>query len=164
MKIFFSLLIITIISSSPLKAEEFSLHDTQTDTTYGPFTFTNNAPITVGNDTYTIQFSTDKKAEAIRVLKSIIMPKTEYRNASIVDVIEHISGALSPRNDSVGINMVLNLGATDENGKGSSYPVNLSLRNISIYDLLRHVTQNAGLKFNVDESGIVVITPTESTE
>jgi hypothetical protein len=92
-------------------------------------------------------------------LEEIIIPEVNFRGAGAADVIEYlrvesqkVSGADSP------INFVWE---APENFKTAK--VTLNLRSVSLADVLKYVTDSAGLRYRVDPHAVVVYLPPPAT-
>ena len=110
-----------------------------------------------------------EKAELDRKLDTIRLPKMDFRDANIVDVIKFLNEQSrvidEQQSGGDGVNIVLGggLGDTDSKvGSGAGTPaiasgagtpaITLNLLNVPLRDALRYVTDIAGLKFVVDKT------------
>jgi len=88
-------------------------------------------------------------------LKGMILPKVEFREASLGDVINHLSDTcreLDP--EKRGANFVLKL---PQGQTGEALPkVTLNLRNAPLYDVVRYVSELAGLSFRVEANAVLI--------
>jgi hypothetical protein len=89
-----------------------------------------------------------------RRLKSIVIPEASFRQADIRDVVQFL--ALAARDNDPehkGVNIVLNLGAKAENPPLVTFDV----RGLSLHEILKIVTQVAGLKCRIEGSVAMVV-------
>jgi beta-lactamase regulating signal transducer with metallopeptidase domain len=88
-------------------------------------------------------------------LKKIIFPNIEFKNDSIFSVIRFLN-RLSKRcdPDKVGISVIagFSIKTADELPK-----VTMSFKNISMSDILRHLCQDTGLKYKVEEGAVILL-------
>lgn len=129
-------------------------------------------------------------------MQSIIIPKVEFRQAQIADVVSYlVDASINADPSGEGINIILNLGdggaamastpapaaaADDEwggfgdddgfgapaassfgGGSSSVPPITLNLRNVTMTDAVRFITEVARLKYRVEETA-VIITPKDA--
>lgn len=81
-----------------------------------------------------------------------ILPSVQFREAAVPDVIEHLreaSRSLDPAGD--GINIVYRV-ADDHRAPTST----MSLRRISLLQVIQYVTEITGLHYRVDEQVIII--------
>ena len=85
-------------------------------------------------------------------LQKMIVPKVEFREANLTDVLkflQEISGGLTA--DKRPLSFVLQL------PPGTTVPaVTLSLQNVPMLDVIRYVTNTAGLSFKVEPHAVVI--------
>lgn len=129
-------------------------------------------------------------------MQNIIIPKVEFRQAQIADVVSYlVDASINADPSGEGINIILNLGdggatmaatsapaAADDDGWGgfgdddgfgapaaSSFggssssvpPITLNLRNVTMTDAVRFITEVARLKYRVEDTA-VIITPKDA--
>ncbi|MFA5043811.1 MAG: hypothetical protein WC381_10525 [Kiritimatiellia bacterium] len=129
------------------------------------------------------------KRALLAKLNGIVIPQLEFRMANIVDVIKYMDTAsIACDKDSApgdkGVNFILQLkrpGAAAETAPAAAVPpaegefggeggttvaqgnvpsVTLSLRNITLIDAIKYITEVTGLKYRIEEN-VVVITPSD---
>jgi hypothetical protein len=97
----------------------------------------------------------DPVAGLKRKLETLVLPQVTFRQASAHDVVMYLadqSRALDP--EKTGINFVWLVPAD-----ATVAPVTLNLKNVPLGDVLRYVTELAGLKSRVDRHAVVVFVP-----
>ncbi|MBI3986580.1 MAG: von Willebrand factor type A domain-containing protein, partial [Lentisphaerae bacterium] len=114
-----------------------------------------------------IEMSVERK-KLIEKLNQIRIPELNFRSANIVDVVKFLSQA-SIANDSnsapneKGLSIDLDMrrpGQPDD--KASRVPeITLNLRNLTLIDALKYVTEVTNLKYRLTENGKVVIMPAD---
>lgn len=131
----------------------------------------------------------------VEKMQSIVIPKVEFRQAQIADVVSYlVDASINADPSGEGINIILNLGdggatmaatsapaAADDDGWGfgeddgfgastaSSFggaassvpPITLNLRNVTMTDAVRFITEVARLKYRVEDTA-VIITPKDA--
>jgi len=120
-----------------------------------------------------------REAKVERKLRGIVIPKLEFRQADIREVIEFLvqtSRELDPAK--AGVNIVLNLGAGVEKAAArkdrfaqagvtnrvSDGPlITFSARHLSLEEALKIVTQSAGLKYRV-QGNVVMVVPVSAPD
>lgn len=88
-------------------AETWQLRDERTGELFGPVAPTNGAVVKVGDRALTLQRSQTKKDQAEELLRRIILPAVEFREANVADVVRFLveaSIAADPAKD--GANLV----------------------------------------------------------
>ncbi len=91
------------------------------------------------------------RTEAER-LRGIRLGEIDVRDAHIgdtLDLLRESAEAADPRG--AGVNLVYRGPPTDRVPR-----ITLRLRNVSLYDALRYVTETAGLRFRIDERAVVI--------
>jgi hypothetical protein len=169
-----------IIGASAL-ADEFTLADYKTGERFGHFTYSNGSPVSIYGRILHIERIRTKASELEDRMKNIIIPALDFRQASISDVLQYLSIQSSIPNKSSYVSIIpLGLCVNEQrrpitnspsadvfsqesvihNGANEITPaVTLSLRNISLYDALSVVCEVVGLRFKIDDRGIVLVTP-----
>ncbi|MBI2440130.1 MAG: tetratricopeptide repeat protein [Lentisphaerae bacterium] len=126
------------------------------------------------------------KRRLLEKLNAIQIPKLEFRQANIVDVIKYLD-EVSVANDKEsapgekGVNFILHLKRPDAAEVAPTQPVEgelvgeeatvtppptslptvtLSLRNIVLMDAIKYITEVTGLKYRIEEN-VVIITPAD---
>lgn len=97
----------------------------------------------------------DPLVQLKRQLESIRMPEVLFREAKAEDVIEYLrtEGAKYSKDKSE-INYVWLVPADAKLG-----PVTLNLHNVPLSDVLRYVTQMAGLRYRLEPNAVVIYPP-----
>ena len=102
------------------------------------------------------------KLELMAKLERIIFPEIEFKDAPLEDVIKFLiekSREIDRKNGGVsGVNIVI-IGVPPDYLKKGAVTITLSLRNVSLRDTLRYVTDIAGLKFIIDSNKIIFMPP-----
>ena len=126
--------------------------------------------------------STAINQSIIQKLNSIKFPQINFREASLVDVITHLSEQsrkLDPTGE--GVNFVFGPGveattaapaaaeggaapAPAATGNTASRSISLNVNNIPMIDALKYITKAAGLKYRVESSAVVLLPPDAPTE
>lgn len=92
-------------------------------------------------------------------LKGIMIPTLDFSDANIKDVVLYLTEAVR-RNDSAGgVNIIL-LGLTSSDaidGGDLGNNISLSIRNMSLYDALGFITEQARVKFEVGPSAVTIM-------
>jgi len=116
-----------------------------------------------------------REAKVRRKLESIVIPKIEFRQADIRDILEllaQLSAELDP--DKEGVNIILNLHVpgkkrpkreehfmekSDEKRTTSPWdvPVTFTARTLSLAETLNVVSQMGGLKYRVEGNTVMVV-------
>jgi len=121
----------------------------------------NTVGAAIGASKPDVKTAEDIAAEQMEArLKSLIIPTLEFPDANIKDVVLYLTEA-SRRIDSAGdgINIIL-LGldrsdAIDGGDLGNN--ITLSIRNMSLYDVLGYITEQASVKFEVGASAVTIM-------
>ncbi|MCO5069376.1 MAG: hypothetical protein M9910_11960 [Kiritimatiellae bacterium] len=166
MKTLLTILLATV-SASIVGAEEFMLSDPDTGREYGPFTYSNGAPVLVDNRTYTLTRTRTAATAIEEKMRQIIIPAIEFRQANITDILMFLTEASVGYIDEPSVNIVPLGLCTDAGGNpvtnalpiettGNEHPdqpnqasavplVTLNLRRVSLYDALSIVCEMVGL-------------------
>ena len=149
-------LILTAGSASG--AEKFYLHAAEGGVRYGPFEFENGAAVALGDNRFTVEKTVAPNDAAMENrLKSIVLPIVSLREAKldvVIQLLQQRSFELDPLRPQKGVNFVLKPGAVSE----SSALITLSLKQATLLDTLKLVTEVAGLSYRF-EGELVVIEP-----
>ena len=107
-------------------------------------------------------------------LNNIMIEKINFQNANIVDVISYLhQQSLAGDRDSAsgdkGVNILLRLSqpgqpatptATTAGGGTGNVPlITMSMRDISLMDAIKYITEIAGLKYRIEEQGVIIHRP-----
>ena len=133
--------------------QSFYLVKDTTQEVIGPLTFTNGAPVQIGDSVFRIRQSDDKATETESYMRRIIIPSLEFRYAALADVLNFLlhsgrGGINEPR-----LNIV-----TDNNESSlDTQPkiISLDLSDVSLYDALQIVCDKTDMEFTIDINGIV---------
>ena len=133
--------------------QSFYLVNDNTQEEIGPLTFTNDAPVKIGESIYRIHQSNDKATETEAYMRRVIIPSLEFRYASLTDVLNFLlysgrGGINEPRLNIVSDN---NDSSIDTNPK----IISLDLSGVSLYDALEIVCEKTDMEFTIDVNGIV---------
>ncbi len=179
-KLHFALCIAALYSSAAI-ADQFMIHDIASGSEYGPFTYTNNAVITINDKPYEIRRVNTAADRLIERMKSIVIPRIEFREANIRDVISFMtdaSEAFDPTGQ--GANIVLSvirdrnvseqsadtLNKNDDPWEADMKPpsqdteqkgISLRLRRVTLYDAISIIAEVADLNYRIDDRGIVLL-------
>ena len=82
-------------------------------------------------------------------LGNIILPAVNFREAALVDVVAYLEEETKSE-----INFVIQIPATEK-----VLPVTLSLRNVSVADVLKYLTELTKLAYRVDAHAVVIYKP-----
>ena len=179
MKTILTILLATI-SASTVNAEEFVLSDSHTGQEYGPFTYSNRAPVFVDNRTYTLTRIRTPATAIEEKMRQIIIPSIEFRQANIINVLMFLTEASIGAIEEPSVN-ILSLGLcvdaegrpvtnappigtlgndqSEQQDETTSAPlITLNLRRVSLYDALSIVCEVADLAFRIDDRGVVFVT------
>lgn len=100
-------------------------------------------------------------AAAVKKMESIIIPKLEFQQANLVDVIEFLNKVSMAGEDKArrgqnrSLNFVLNLAGRP------SPAISFTARGISLMTALNVITQLAGMRYRIEDN-VVMIVPRES--
>jgi hypothetical protein len=92
------------------------------------------------------------QTKTTELAKAIILPRLDFRDATIVEAIDFLrkkSAELDP--DKKGINFVASIPPSFAPVK-----INLTLQNVSLLDVVKHITKIAGLGFTAQENALVI--------
>jgi tetratricopeptide (TPR) repeat protein len=109
------------------------------------------------------------RTEAIRrKLERIIIPKLEFREATIREAIEFLktkTGELDTDSPpgAKGVNMVLKLEATAPDNPADAR-ITVSLTNIPLIEALRYITGLANLKYKIEPYAVAIVPMSEATD
>ena len=142
-----------------MAAERFFLIENNSGDTTTPIAFTNGAQVTIGPNTYTLRISDDIVTQTESLMRKVIIPSIEFREAAIPDVINFLTTASQGGIDQPRLNMVLNIEPPPPSA--GTKTITLQLSRVSLYDALKTVCEKSDMAFQVDESGIIQITPRE---
>ncbi len=125
------------------------------------------AQIATSPATVAPQAETQRNATETAVLKkklnSIVIPKIDFRQANIADVITYLAqqSILADTNSPAGargVNFILHLRRPGAAAEIAPPVLTMSLHNIVLMDAIRFIAEVAGLKYRIEESA-VIITP-----
>ena len=146
-----------LLSRSATGAEQFYLNAAG-GVRYGPFDFENGAAVALGDNRFTVEkIVAPNDAAMENRLKSIVLPVVSLREAKldvVIQLLQQRSFELDPLRPQKGVNFVLKPGAVTE----SSALITLSLKQATLLDTLKLVTEVAGLSYRF-EGELVVIEP-----
>ena len=182
-KLHFALCIAALYSLAAI-ADQFMIRDIASGAEYGPFTYTNNAVITINDKPYEIRRVNTAADRLIERMKSIVIPRIEFRQANIRDVISFMTEASEAADpDNRGVSIALSqVRAEKEPGQpkddhtvvddpwitddpwNTGIPqapgerlISLNLRRVTLYDALSIIAELADLHYRIDERGIVFL-------
>ena len=148
-------------------AESWMLRDVKTAEAFGPLSPANGATVIVGDRTLVLQISRTKRDQTEALLKRIIIPSIEFRQANLKDVISFLNEAsLAADPEREGVNMVLSqadnapLPTASESSADTGRTITLNLRRVTVYDALACVAEVAGVKWEITEGGVVIVAGT----
>ena len=156
------------------------MRDVDSGTVYGPFTYEAGAVLVIENRSYELQRTNTAGDRLIARMKKIIVPRIEFREADIRDVVVFMRDAAEAADPAgEGVNVVLStirdrpaaeqreskVIADDPWGQPFRQPagpatgprITLSLRRVSVYDALSIIAELADLNFKVDDRGLVLL-------
>jgi len=154
------------------------LVDEKTTEAFGPFLPSNGATVTVGERTLVLQMSRTKREQTEALLKNIIIPSIEFRQANLKDVIHFlVEASLAADPEREGANIVLSrledvpapalTSSSNEGGVGADVfhgsptaadrTITLNLRRVTLYDAIATIAEVAGLKWEITEGGVVIV-------
>lgn len=174
------LLAASIWICAPAFAETWTLRDGATGETFGPFEAASGAEIDLGGRSLVLEVSRTKPEAMAAKLKEIIVPHIEFRQANISDVVNFLveaSRAVDPEKTGTSIVWMDAEESVDPpppggewGGDGAEWPgsrwtpppdsqrtVTLNLRRVSLYDALSIIAEAAGLSWEIDASGVVMV-------
>ena len=128
---------------------------------HGPFEFRSGAKIELGGKTYVLtQLRQAVSGTSLEQrLKTVVIPKIDFRQANVVDVLDFLRDAsvqFSPEDvppEQRGVNMVLNLRGV---APASLPKITFAAKQLSLYEALKVVTQIADLRHRVAGSVIMI--------
>ncbi|MBI5394197.1 MAG: STN domain-containing protein, partial [Verrucomicrobia bacterium] len=101
-----------------------------------------------------------RKTEMEAKLDNIVIPKIEFKDTSIVDVINFLTDQSreidAQKTGGAGVNIVLG-GGVGTVGGPQAPGITLNLRNVPLRDALRYVTDIAGMRFRIEEKAVLVV-------
>lgn len=146
-------------------AGDFHLVDPATGRRIGPFDYVQGSTVTVAGVAYRIE-KVDQAALTVDRLKKTIIPSIEFRQADIRDVVMFLAEASLERDPSkAGVNFVYHAPGPgevqDPNDPFGSPPappvtITLNLRQVSLFDALKYVSEIANLEMTVDKDRVVL--------
>ncbi len=124
------------------------------------------------------------ETEEIRAkLNKIVLPKIEFHDCSIreaIDFLKQRARELDPTPGGKGVNIVLKLekekrsaapfaageesGSNQENSSSPRKKIDLSLTNIPLYEVLRYISDLAGLKLKIEPYAVSIVPLSESAD
>ena len=134
------------LATSVTGDEGFSLKDTTTGKTYGPFQFKDGSRVKIGETELTIVKPDPAQDRIVAMLKEAKFPNLDMRNAALSDLVEYL--AKKPKNPD--INIVLGPGVARAD------PITFSVRNATLYDVLGILCDIANLEWEI-RHGVVMI-------
>jgi hypothetical protein len=140
-------------------ANSFFLKHDKTGTVYGPFEFKDGTTVELGKENFRLIKPTTKPMTLKQVLKATEIPKIEFRQTNVRDVIDFLqqaSAEFCPSDDPKwehGVNIVLNLQKSDEDKLPA---ITFTTEQISLMEALDVVTQIAGLEQEIRENTIMI--------
>ena len=89
-------------------------------------------------------------------LEKLIIPQIEFREASIVDVLNYLSNisVAVDTEEKTGVNIVL------AGNIGDVPSITLSLRRVSMLDAIKFTTDIANLSYRIDKDAILIMSRT----
>jgi len=141
------------------RADSFYLKEDGTDRVHGPFPFENGAKVRLGEATFTVVRKVTVKMTLPQKLRSTIIPKLDFRDAGIGDVVDFLRQAsidYSPPAEEMhkGVNLILLL-------KGRPEPkVTFQAHEISLGDALEAVVSVTEMTKRID-ANVIYIEPQE---
>ena len=145
------------LAASACRAESFYLKADKTNVVFGPFEYKDGAKVPLGENVFTVVRKVTVKMTVPQKLKKTIIPKVEFRDVGIRDVVEFLRQAsidYSPPADDhhKGVNFILLL-------KGRPEPkVTFQARELSLGDVLEAVVSVTELKLRI-EGNVVYVEP-----
>jgi len=94
-----------------------------------------------------------EKLDLTKRADGIILPKVDYREASVPEIVEHLNRAskdLDP--DKVGVPIELSAAA-----KASNTKITLSLKNVPLTEVIKYITNLARLKYRITSSKVMIV-------
>ena len=148
MKIIATILCTAVLASSTL-GETFSLKNTATKKTYGPFHFKDKTQISIGEAKWEIERLDPRRDEIIAAMKKIQIPSLTFNDAYLENVALFLSET------------VRRLGAGDLNivvGRNAdkTTPVTTSIRDVSLYDTIEQVCTLSGHQWEI-RHGVIML-------
>jgi hypothetical protein len=158
-KLLFRILITACLLPALCHADSFFLKHEKTGKVYGPFTYKDGTVVKIGKQQFTLLKPEQKPMTLMQVLKSTKIPKIEFRQTNVHDVIDFLqqaSAEFCPSDDPKwkgGVNIVLNL----KGMKKRDLPIiTFNAEQISLHEALNVVTQIAELEQEIRENVIMI--------
>lgn len=136
-------------------AESFFLKHDKTGKLYGPYASKEGSKVVIGNTSFTVVKSKDVPSALEKKMSLIIIPKIAFRTTTVRDVLAFLQEASVEFDSSdvpekeKGIRMILNVpppAGADPFGSAPDIPtVTLSLKNVSLLNAVRYITELTGL-------------------
>jgi len=161
------LLVAGCVGTHHCYTSEFFLNDSH-GKRYGPYKPQHGDRIRIGEEDYTVHVPSVvfQKNEAVKKMKTIIIPSIDFKQAHIYDVIEFLQQYTPP--ELLPTSSVVDLSpqqsvASPLQQKDERVPlITFSAENISLFDALTVVCEVAGLKWEVEETWIRIRPKAES--
>ena len=148
MKTVATILCTAVLASSAL-GEPFSLTDTATKKTYGPFHFKDGSQISIGEAKWEIERLDPRRNEIIAAMKKIQIPSLTFRDAGLGDVALFLSETVK-RLGAADLNIVVGQNVDKTN------PVTTSIRDVSLYDTIEQVCTLSGHQWEI-RHGVIML-------
>lgn len=152
MKPLIPLVCIALLSSTAL-AEIFSLQDTATDKTHGPYSFQHGTAIEIEGTQWKLIHIDPRHNEILATAKKINIPNLDFRDADIKDVSLFISETC--RRVSVGTPAILL-----DHSVEPTQTVTMSIRDMSLFDTLQVICDMTGTRWTV-RHGVIFLDASE---
>ncbi len=169
MKLIFIAVGLLILLTSA-QADDFYLTDSS-GRKHGPFEFKQDEKLSIGEQVFIISRNLTDEQKVIERMKAIIIPKIDFRQANLHDVVDFLHKA-SVKNDKeeLGVNIVLELGnrtpipqVADPFAdpfaapvKDDAIPVTFTAVKISMHQAVEIFCRVAGLTWSVEDSTVVM--------
>ncbi len=150
-----TILCTAVLASSAL-GETFSLKDTATKKTHGPFHFKDGTQISIGEAKWEIKRLDPRRDEIIAAMKKIQIPSLTFNDARLEDVALFLSET------------VIRLGFADMNialGRNTDKInlVTMSVHDISLFDVIEDSCQDSGHQWDI-RHGIIMLERKDASE
>lgn len=140
--------------ASCVPVEEFSLQDRDSGRTFGPVALTNGASLMIDSHNLVLRRTERKAAYLEALMTRAVIPVLELRKATLADTLSTLE--------------MMTRGPMDEPARlqfstvgldPNKVTVDLSVENMSVFDVLTLVCDMHGLTYRVDDRGVVFVLP-----
>jgi len=145
-----------MVLSATCLAQPFQLKDDRTGKLYGPFEFKDRAKVLIGQTSFTLVKPERTESALEKKMKEIKIPEVNLVQANmrvIADWLRNESVKLDRSKDPgsrKGVNIVLDLKGADAS------PVTFKARDVSLFEVIKTVTQMANLKYRIDGNMVMI--------